>query len=217
MKDKLDLANPQIRELYKRYKYLLKAANGLEISLPQFLDAVALPGIALEDEIRDLIIWRANKANNIITPVRAQDTGLIPNGWTIESDDPEGDVSLGSLDFSYCPLQPDKLHIRDYMISKEPGNIIFKWPDNVCGSLGLAAEFRKAQKEGKEIFPVESRGKNCFIMPLTILLDADKNQILAKPNRRVAFFTWVGGEWVLYFFWLDCGFNSDDRFVRRAK
>jgi len=39
------------------------------------------------------------------------------------------------------------------------------------GSLGYAAELLKAQKQGKEIFPVESRGKHYFIMPRTRLLD----------------------------------------------
>ena len=80
--------------------------------------------------------------------------------------------------------------------------------EQAIGSLGFAKELLKAQDEGKEIFPVESRGKHYFVMPLTVLLDDD-------VGLRVAYFRWHGGRWVLRFFWLDDGFfDSGARLVR---
>jgi hypothetical protein len=65
----------------------------------------------------------------------------------------------------------------------------------------------KAQEEGKEIFPVKSRGKHYFIMPRTVLLDG-------RRLRMVACFYWRDERWVLDFSWLRGAFRGSARFVR---
>ena len=79
---------------------------------------------------------------------------------------------------------------------------------NAYGSLGFTAVLLKAQDEGKEIFPVESRGKHYFIMPRTILLDD-------RQDRGVAYFLWSGRQWALSFRYLGGYlFGGGGRFVR---
>lgn len=68
----------------------------------------------------------------------------------------------------------------------------------------------KAQGQGKEIFPVASRGKHYFILPLTELQGGD-------GNGNVACFIWDGERWVLNFDWLGGDFGSRGRFVRRSE
>ncbi|MBI2459022.1 MAG: hypothetical protein HYV53_00535 [Parcubacteria group bacterium] len=109
-----------------------------------------------------LLVRFGKKVRGIITPVRAQDTGLVPNGWTIKSDNLEGDISLANLDYSSCPVREGEKYVG--------GDTMFERAGNAYGSLGFAAALLKAQDEGKEIFPVESRGKHYFIMPRTILI-----------------------------------------------
>ena len=151
----------------------------------------------------------AKKLLGIITPVTAEESGLIPNGWTVYAKDGvrqdflEGDISLANLDYSICPLQDgDGDYVNgDTMLERAT-------KAHAYGSLGLAAALLKAQEEGKEIFPVESRGKHYFIMPRTILLSGVR-------DRGVAYFYWSGGSrrWVLNFHWVDGHFNRDGRFV----
>lgn len=135
----------------------------------------------------------------IITPVRAQDSGLVPNGWEVKSDNLEGDINLANLDYSSCPVQAGELYVS--------GDTMLARAGNAYGSLGFAAALLKAQVEGKEIFPIRSRGKHYFLMPRTILLDGNR-------RRRVACFGWDGGQWVLGFSDLDDDFDDDGRFVR---
>src|SRR3989338_1832862 len=53
--------------------------------VPKNLIQVALghPGTGLEDEFVASIVKYAKKASGIVTPVRAEDSGLIPNGWSV--------------------------------------------------------------------------------------------------------------------------------------
>lgn len=189
--------DPQVGKLHER---LLSVARKSGISSQRFQIALAYPGTELEEELLAVIVRFAKKANGIITPVSAQDTGLIPAGWTVESDSLEGDINLANLDYSSCPVQEgDGGYVN--------GDTMLARAGNAYGSLGFAAALLKAQKEGKEIFPVESRGKHYFIMPRTILLGG-------RRGRRVACFDWDGRRWVLGFRWLGVSFDDGDRFVR---
>ena len=190
-------SDPQVGKLHER---LIAAARKSGVTIQQFQVALAYPGTELEDGITILIVQFAKKASGIVTPVRAQDSGLIPNGWSVESDDLEGDISLANLDYSSCPVQggDDGYVGGDTMLARA---------GNAYGSLGFSAALLKAQSVGKEIFPVESRGKHYFIMPRTILLDA-------YQDRGVAYFGWDGRRWALDFRYLGSGFSGDARFVR---
>ena len=191
-------SSPQAGKLHDR---ILTAARKSGIDSGQFQDALAYPGTELEDEKVVLLVRFAKKASGIITPVRAQDTGLVPKNWEIKSDNLEGDINLANLDYSSCPVREGETYVSgDTMLQRAI-------EAKAYGSLGFAAALIKEQEEGKEIFPVESRGKHYFIMPLTELVDGDR-------NRRVAYFDWIGERWVLDFDWLDSYFGDSDRFVR---
>jgi hypothetical protein len=189
-------SGPQVGKLEER---LHAAARKSGITSGQFQIALAHPGTELEDGIAALIVQFANKAGGIITPVRAQDTGLVPGGWSVESDNLEGNISIANLDYSSCPVRAGESHVSGHVVLARAGN--------AHGSLGFAAALIRAQDRGEEIFPVKSRGRHCFLMPRTILLDDYR-------NRRVSYFNWRDERWVFYFRWLDSDFDGDDRFVR---
>ena len=180
--------------------------------VPKNLIQVALghPGTGLEDEFVASIVKYAKKASGIVTPVRAEDSGLIPNGWSVYvrkgvwQDFPEGDVDLAKLDYSACPVHEGKEYVGSESMMKRAREL------GAIGSLGFAAELLKAQDEGKEIFPVESRGVHYFIMPLTEL----RGDV---GSGGVAFFHWDGRRWRLRFDWLGRSFDRRDRFVRRSE
>lgn len=155
--------------------------------------------------------------SRIVTPGRAEDTGLVPkgDGCKVIKDKPEGEVDLDKLDYSSGPVRDSEKDVNGWtMISRA------RKDKNVLGSLGFAFYLKKAQDEGKEIFPVESRGRHRFLMPLTELRD-DYNY------RLVAYFRWSDYErrWVLRFhfffcwlyFWFEDDFDHRDRFVRRGE
>ena len=70
-------SDPQIGKLYER---LLSAGRKSGITSQQFQTALAYPGTELEDGLLKVIVCFAERVSGIITPVRAQDTGLIPEG-----------------------------------------------------------------------------------------------------------------------------------------
>lgn len=190
-------SDPQVGKLHER---LLSATRKSGVTTQQFQIALAYPGTELEDGLLSVIVRFVKKAAGIITPVRAQETDLIPDGWSVEIDSLEGDVDLSKLDYSTCPVQPgDGGYIG--------GDTMLGRAGNAYGSLGFTAALLKAQAEGKEILPVESRGKHYFIMSRTILLDDDR-------GRRVAFFGWDGRQWALDFGYLVNDFGGRGRFVR---
>ncbi len=195
-------SDPQVGKLHER---LIAAARKSGVTPAQFQLALAFPGTDLEDDIAASIVKFSKRASGIVTPVRAQDTGLIPEGWTLEAEELEGDVELGKVDYSYCPVHEGEEWVNGTTMLKRAVE------QKAVGSLGYAAELLKAQKEGKEIFPVESRGKEYFIMPRTRLLDRSR-------RRHVAYFCWRGiaSGWVLDFCWADHGssFRSRGRLLR---
>ena len=192
-------SDPQVAKLGDRINAAARKA-GIDTAL--FQVALAYPGTELEDEMIALLVRFAKKASGIVTPVRAQNSGLVPSGWQVTKDDPEGDINLANLDYSSGPVQAGETYISgDTMLARK---------GNAYGSLGFAAAKLKQQEEGKEIFPVESRGKHYFIMPRTVLLDGGR-------GRRVAYFYWDGRRWVLYFRYLHRNFRCSDRFVRSSE
>lgn len=189
-------SEPQVGKVHER---LLAAARKSGVTPQQFQEALGYPGTGLEDELLAVFVRFAKKVSGIITPIRAQDTGLIPNGWTVESDNLEGDINLANLDYSSCPVREGESYVS--------GDTMLQRAGNAYGSLGFVAALLKAQDEGKEIFPVESRGKHYFVMPRTILLSDGR-------RRGVAYFRWGGERWVLRFGWLVSRFRVHARFVR---
>lgn len=141
------------------------------------------------------------KLSGIVTPVHAENTGLIPKGWKVSKDRLEGDVDLAKLDYSTCPVLDNEEYISGETMLQRAVEL------GAIGSLGLAAELLKAQDEGKEIFPVESRGQHYFLMPLTELRGGG-------GSGGVACFGWGGERWGLGFRLLDYRFCRRDRFVR---
>lgn len=148
---------------------------------------------------RAFVLDFARKALAMITPIRAQDTGFVPAGWGVQSDDLEGGINLANLDYSSCPVRDGETYVN--------GDNMPKRLAGAYGSLGFAAALLKLQDEGKEIFPVESRDKHHFVMPRTILLDSFR-------NRRVTYFRWQGKYWMLFIGWVDDCFSSNCRFIR---
>jgi hypothetical protein len=193
-------SDPQVGKLHER---LLAAARKSGVTPAQFQLALGFPGTDLEDEIAASIVKFSKRASGIVTPVRAQDTGLIPEGWTLETEELEGDVELGKVDYSYCPVHEGEQYVNG------PTMLQRSVEQKAVGSLGYAAELLKAQKAGKEIFPVESRGKHYFVMPRTVLLGRGR-------VRHVAYFVWgvKASEWVLDFDCVDFSFSSSDRLLR---
>jgi hypothetical protein len=177
--------------------------------IPQhWQDGVIENGGEFQDLVATAIKKLVKKASGIVTPRRAEDTGLIPDRWKVyvtkeevRKDKLEGDVDLAKVDY-VCPLRDDGDFIKSETMLQRAAEL------KAIGSLGYAAELLKAQEEGKEIFPVGSRGKHYFIMPLTELLDDDR-------RREVACFHWddESRRWVLRFRWADDLFFRSGRFV----
>jgi len=197
------------QKIDKLHDRLMIAAQKSGIPDAVFQKALEYPGTELEDKIAAFMIEFSKKASGIVTPIAAKDTGLIPQGWKVKKggDRLEGDVDLAKLDYSSCPVRDDEEYVSGETMMKRAKEV------NAIGSLGLAADLLKAQDEGKEIFPVESRGVHYFIMPLTELQDDDGDD----GSGNVAYFNWNGKRWKLNFNWLDNNFNRNDRFLRRRE
>jgi hypothetical protein len=199
-------SNNQVGKLEERLRASARKSGTNE---DQFQAALGFPGTGLEDEIAAIIRKYANKARGIVTPVRAEDSGLIPDKWSVyvkggvRQDFPESEVDLGKLDYSKGPVQDGDGDYVDYDTMMKRAKEL-----RACGSLGLAAALLKQQEEGKEIFPVESRGNHYYIMPLTELEDS-------FGDRFVACFIWDSEleQWVVDFYWSGNSFSRCVRFV----
>ena len=197
----------QARKLYYRLK---KSIQKSKLSIAGLQAALGFPGTAMEEEIAAILLKYTKMAHGIVTPVSAEDTGLIPKGYSVyvtpqgvRKDRLEGDVELGNVEY-ICPL-------RDYDGDYIDGEVMLERSVELkaIGSLGYAFALLKAQEQGKEIFPVESRRSLHNInMPLTELL-------IDKRVRFVAYFSWSEKTqcWVLRFRPVDGRFYRLDRFV----
>lgn len=192
--------SPSDMQIEKLHERLLSATSKSGVTPQQFYAALAYPGVELEDGLLAVIVRFAKKASGIIVaPISAEDTGLVPNDWEVESDDLEGEINLAAMDYHFSVRGDTSYIVNGYTVLQEAGN--------AYGSLGFAAVLLKAQDEGKEIFPVASRNKHYFFMPRTILLDD-------RRGRYIAYFDWIGGRWALDFHLLDDHLFGRGRFVR---
>lgn len=189
---------------------LLRPVFGkLNLSLDNWQTVVENGGLFQDQVVEVVKKLVKKKASGIVTPRRAEETGLIPSGWSVyvtpegvRKDRPEGDVDLARLDY-VCPLrQEDGDWISGETMLQRAVEL------KAIGSLGFAAGLLKAQEEGKEIFPVKSRDREYFIMPLTELL-------VGIGDRDVAYFDWGAWSerWVLHFAWVGNHFFRPARFV----
>lgn len=196
-----NVGEPTTNQAEKLSDRIQIAGRKKNIDTALFQVALGYPGTGLEDEIGEVLMKYANKARGILKPVRAQDTGLVPEGWTVDFDELEGDVDLTKLDFSYCPVNDND---KDGLIS---GDTMLKRAKQIqaIGSLGFAKLVLDAQKEGKDVIPPELRGKVYIICSRTGLRDSYRGQ-------HVPFLHWGGERWVLHFSWLD--FSRFFRHVR---
>jgi hypothetical protein len=198
-------SNNQVGKLEERLRASARKSGTNE---DQFQAALGFSGTGLEDEIAAIIRKYANKARGIVTPVRAEASGLIPDKWSVyvkggvRQDFPESEVDLGKLDYSKGPVKDGEDYVNYDTMLERAREL------HAVGSLGLAADLLKKQEEGKEIFPVESRGNHYYIMPLTELEDSG-------GDRNVAYFYWISElmQWVVDFSWYDVDFDRYVRFV----
>lgn len=193
-------------------RILVRSSKGMASywDTPAGWDPITWSTMAMETP---LITSEAVQAERL-TRRRAEDTGLIPDRWKVyvteegvRKDKREGDVDLAKVDYA-CPL-------NDSDGDAITGEVMLQraLEMKAHGSLGYAFELLEAQKQGKEIFPAESRGEHYFIMPLT--------ELLADNGRRyVAVFHWDTGhfdrprQWALGFESVDPKhFHRRDRFV----
>jgi hypothetical protein len=149
-----------------------------------------------------------------VVPLRAEASGLIPSNWSlfvkngVRQDFLEGIVDLAKLDYK-SPLKNDEKFVRDGAMIERARLL------NAYGSLGFAASLLKAQRQGFEIFPVDSRVrdsgsgiKHTFAMPNTTLLDD-------QGRHRIGSFAWSHEKefWVFRFTFEHGGLGLSTRFV----
>ncbi|MEK7617667.1 MAG: hypothetical protein AAB410_00815 [Patescibacteria group bacterium] len=185
---------------------LLQSARRHRVRLSEFRTefqvALGYPGTELEDEIAASITKFSKRASGICTPVRAEETGLVPSGYTVESDDLEGDIDIANLDFDTCPVREGD---GDWV----SGDTMMARAKQVkaIGSLGFGKLVLDKQKEGKDIIPVELRGKVYILLTRTVLRRR-------SGSRCVLYLRWDGKRWVVDVYWLDVYFYRYVRFVR---
>ncbi len=117
------------------------------------------------------------QGGNIVRPLRAQDTGLVPEGWTVEADDLEGEIDLTKLDFSLPVIRDGEIWVNGDTVRKRAAEA------KAYGSLGFAYELLKAENEGKNVFPVVPIGKHYFLVfPRTVLRDRNGIRVMHSIN-----------------------------------
>jgi hypothetical protein len=198
-------SNNQVGKLEERLRASARKAG---ITEDHFQAALGFPGTGLENEIAAIIRKYANKVRGIVNAYPAVLTGLIPHGWSVNTknavpqDLPEVETELANVDY-VCPLKQGDSSYIDYDTMMQRAIEL-----DAIGSLGYAFQLLEAQKQGKEIFPVASRGKHHFIMPRTELF-------VSNGHRNVAYFFWGSGseEWICAFLWDGSRFDRNARFL----
>ncbi len=196
----LTASEPYDRQVEKLTERLLAAGRKSGIPPSQFQVGLEYPGTQLEDKIAKIIVEFSKRASGIFTLMAAKDTGLVRDGWTIESDDP-CNVDVAKLDYSYCPVKAGEGSINGTVLLERACGI---------GCLGFGKLVLDEQKAGRNVIPVELQGKIYIPLTRTIL----RNRY---DDRYVPCLHWNGSEWCVIFFWLDDRFNSDARLVRPSE
>lgn len=193
---------PSGRQIVKICDRLTAAIRKTKIlTSEQVQVALKEPGTFLEKELQMAVVRSYRKVMGIVTAVEASKTGLVPSGWKIKIDKPEGDISLIGVNF-FSPTEQDEISIDEKTMLLRTSECI--------GSLGLAEQLLKKQEAGEEIFPQEFRGKNYIILPRTILIGC------LRGESCTPYFCWDAplGLWTLGFQWLKNGVDSRARFMR---
>ena|GEM_PF-5308265 len=156
----LTASNNQADKLTERISIALRKSG---VSKVQAQLALRYPGTEMEDEMVATIIKFYRMAAGIGVPLRAEDTGLVPNDWTVYSEELEGEINLAKLDFGYSPFPPGRSSIS--------GNVMLKCAEEAgaIGSLGFARIAIDAEKRGEHIIPPEFHGERYIILPRTVL------------------------------------------------
>ncbi len=188
-------ARPAEAKIDKLCDRVRAAARKSGIPDDRFQLGLEVPGTGLEDDILKVLTSYIRKASSLVVPSRAQDTGLVPEGWAVWSDEVENDVCLAQLDFCYSPCAWNEEYIyHDAMLERVKAA-------KTLGSLGLAKIILDEQKAGRQIIPVKLQGKKTILFPKTIIVHAGGDHCLASMP-------WYEGKWYLEFIWLDNSFNS---------
>lgn len=196
---------PTEEQIEKLCAKVRAAARKSRLTSQHFQNGLGYPGTGLEDEILATVVRFAKRVSGIFTPLPAQETGLVPEGWDVVSDNLETEIDVTMLDFTSRPLQEDEEWIGIVTMIERIGN--------AYGSLGFAKLMLDAQEEGRDIIPVKRRGL-VYILPRTILRDR-------MGARGVGFLGW-DLLWALDFTslhssWRDYNFHRNARFVRPRK
>lgn len=153
------------------------------------------------------VLRNAGKVSCIVTPVCAEETGLVPADFSVYRDSPEKRVDFAKLYYGWSPVLSREGSVTGDIMLKR-----VKEAKGIIGSLGFAAILVEAQKGGFRIFPAQSREprdqKQEFVMPLTLLLDKEKHLVL------FVFVQDDSGLWVPRPRWVDSHFRSYHRCVR---
>ncbi len=200
-KTSLTASNNQGDKLRERVGIALEKSG---VTMDKVQIALGYPGTGLEDDIVSSIIKYSNKASGIVTPISALETGLVPSGWVVVSDDLEGDIDIANLDFGYSPCEASESYISgDNMLKRATAT-------KAIGSLGFAKYVLDEQAAGRQVIPEELQGQKYIICFRTILEGS-------SGRRHVAYLRWVGEQWVVGFRWIDSGFDSSDVVPRLRK
>lgn len=191
-------SNKQVGKLYDR---LLVAARKSGFSIEGFQAELARHGTELEDQLLAILVSFFKKLLDIVTPPKAQDTGLVPADWKVISDDLETEINLANIDYSYCPVQGDEPYINGDTLPQRAKEV------KAIGSLGFAKLVLDAQAQGKDIIPPKLQGKVYIVCSRTVLQDGDGHQ-------RVVDLYWDSKRWALIFNRLDTYFSHNSRLPR---
>ncbi len=112
----------------------------------------------------------STKSSSIFTPLPALETGLMPEGSEVISDDLEADIDTSKLDFiapfaealRWPPIQDDVRWVGAETV------VAWALALNIYGSLGFGKIVIDQQVKGINIIPVTLRG-NVIPLPRTIL------------------------------------------------
>ncbi len=155
----------------------------------------------------------------ILVPVKAEETGLVPEGWRVKADNPESGIDQFRLYFfslrgvcmtydedDYAEGRPDK-DGRDTVGDDDPhgGPEILEralGEHGAIGSLGFGKLVLDAQTLGEKILTPERKdGTYCppdsiIPLPLTILVDDEGTERIAQLMRKEAGLWQI--EWVYF-------------------
>jgi len=143
-------------------------------------------------------------AGTIVWAAPARKTGLVPEGWSVKRDEPEGLVYLNRLDFLTGPVLGDTQSVS--------GQAMIQLGRHAYGSLGLVFELQVAQEAGRDIIPIELR-RYYFLAPRTVVEDVEGHLFIAGLSWLQTD-NYENGRWVSVWLPIDDAFYPEARFIR---